>query len=195
MGRPNRGAERRAGAIHRIAEAFAELGYRRATTALLAERCGLTEVALYRLWPDKTAMFVAAIEYVGDHTERIWQQVSAAAGRGSGAERVLAHEQEHLGEFGFHRILFAGFSETDEPTIRSALRAVYERLLHRIADLVAAHRGRRRSILPPPDLAAWALLGLGTATNLGRELGLLGPAARSRLFAAIGRHLLGPADD
>ncbi len=191
MARPNRGEERRREVIRTIAEAFAEAGYRRTTTAGLAARCGLTEVALYRLWPDKTAMFVAAIEFVGEHTDRIWQEAADARGRGSAAERVLAHEQDHLGEFGFHRILFAGFSETDEPAIRAALRSVYRRLLQRIGELVAAHRGGGAKSLPAPELTAWALLGLGTATNLGRELGLLAANERRRLFATLGSHLLG----
>lgn len=192
MARPNRSDERRLEAIQPIASTFAELGYRRTTTAVLAERCGLQEVALYRLWPDKRAMFVAAIEFVGANTERIWAEVAAAAGPGSGAERLLAHEAQHLGEFGFHRILFAGFSETDDPAIHDALRRVYQRLLRCIADQVTAHRGGRTAgRMPPAALTAWALVGLGTATNLGRELGLLGERARRDLFASIGEHLLG----
>ena len=193
MARPNRSEERRRDLIHGIAAAFAELGYRRTTTAELARRCDLQEVALYRLWPDKRAMFVAAIEFVGNHTEQIWREVvDATRGRGSGAERILAHEARHLGEFGFHRILFAGFSETDDPTIKEALRSVYERLLKFIAEQVGEHRqGQKSGPLPAAALTAWALVGLGTATNLGRELGLLGDRARNQLFDTIGRHLLG----
>ena len=203
MARPNRSDERRREVVRPVAETFAELGYRRTTTAVLAERCGLQEVALYRLWPDKKAMFVAAIEFVGDNTERIWDGLVARGGAGSGAvgragkdasggaERLLAHEAKHLGEFGFHRILFAGFSETDDDDVRAALKLVYARLLRRIADLVEAHRGSGAVELPAAAMTAWALVGLGTATNLGRELGLLGERARSELFASIGRHLLG----
>ena len=198
MARPNRSAERRQEVIRAVAETFAELGYRRTTTAALAERTGLQEVALYRLWPDKKAMFLAAIEFVGRNTEEVWRAVAEGdAGRGdrsgdrSGAERILAHESRHLGEFGFHRILFAGFSETDDDDIRAAMRAVYERLMRRITEQVEEHRGARSAGLPSPLHTAWALIGLGTATNLGRELGLLGDRARAQLFAAIGRHLLG----
>lgn len=195
MARPNRSAERRHEVIRAVAATFAELGYRRATTAALAERTGLQEVALYRLWPDKKAMFVAAIEFVGRNTEAVWREIVERPGRRrggqSGAERILAHEARHLGEFGFHRILFAGFSELDDPDIRAALRAVYERLLRRIAEQVEAHRGARGGALPAAALTAWALVGLGTATNLGRELGLLRDRSRAQLFARIGRHLLG----
>lgn len=192
MARPNRSKERQLEAVSTLAATFAELGYRRTTTAVLAERCALTEVALYRLWPDKQAMFLAAIAHVGANTERVWDAIEQAGGTGSAAERILRHEGKHLGEFGFHRILFAGFSETDEPAIRDALRLVYERLLARIARFVADHRRSAPAAdLPPALLTAWALLGLGTATNLGRELGLLDERARNRLFAAIGSHLLG----
>ena len=49
-------AERRAEFIPILANAFAELGYRRATTAELARRCDVQENILYRLWPDKRSM-------------------------------------------------------------------------------------------------------------------------------------------
>lgn len=193
MARPNRSDERRREFVPAIAATFAELGYRRATTAALAERCGLQEQALYRLWPDKRAMFIAAIEHVADNSERVWQQqADLSRADTTAAERVLTHEARHLGEFGLYRILFAGFSETDDEQIAAALRAAYERMLAFISAQVEAHRRQRRTAdLPSPLLTAWALLGLGTATNLGRELGLLGDRARQQLFAQLGAHLLG----
>lgn len=176
-----------------VAMTFAELGYRRATTAVLAERCGLPEQALYRLWPDKRAMFLAAIEHVGDNSAQVWEQEAARKQAGTtGAERVLAHEARHLGEFGLYRILFAGFSETDDEQIAAALRRAYERMLDSITQQVQAHRKERGAgAMPTAERTAWALLGLGTVTMLGRELGLLGDRARQQLFAAIGEHLLG----
>jgi AcrR family transcriptional regulator len=193
MARPDRSDARRAEFVRTIATTFAELGYRRTTTAVLAKRCGLQEAALYRLWPDKQAMFVAAIEFVGENSERIWAGL-AANGKSTktGAERVLEYEAKHLGEFGLYRILFAGFSETDDEAINQAMRRVYERFLHFIAEQVEAHRRARKvGAMPAPLLTAWALVGLGTATNLGRELGLLSDRARKQLFSAIGEQLLG----
>ena len=49
MPRPDRSPDRRRELAPVLARAFAELGYRRATTAELAERCGVQEKALYRL--------------------------------------------------------------------------------------------------------------------------------------------------
>jgi AcrR family transcriptional regulator len=116
MGRPNLSAQRRGELIAAVAATFAELGYRRTTTAELAGRCGVQETILYRLWPDKRAMFTAAIAFVSEHSQAIWERALARrAGPGSAAEAVLDHEADHLGEFGLYRILFAGLSETDDP--------------------------------------------------------------------------------
>ncbi|MCA8952390.1 MAG: hypothetical protein KDE27_22965, partial [Planctomycetes bacterium] len=65
-------------------------------------------------------------------------------------------------------------------------------LLDLIAEQVAAHRGGGAAAgLPSPEWTAWALIGLGTASNLGRELGLPGTQPRQQMFAAIGGQLLG----
>ena len=75
MARINRSQERRETLLPRLARAFAELGYRRTTTAELARRCRTRETTLYRLWPDKKAMFIAAIRYVYDLFESTWRQL------------------------------------------------------------------------------------------------------------------------
>jgi AcrR family transcriptional regulator len=192
MARPSLKRERRAELIAKVAATFADLGYRRTTTAALAERCGVQETVLYRLWPDKRAMFVAAIEFVADHSEAIWQRAAARPAAGSVAERVLEYEATHLGEFGLYRILFAGLSETDDREIAAALRAAYTRFLGFIETSVERHRqGKGAAGLPDAPLTAWAMLGVGTAVNVGRELGLLTPAARKRVLEGVGRHLLG----
>lgn len=197
MGRPNLSKARRAELLPIVALAFAEFGYRRTTTALLAERCSVQETILYRLWPDKRAMFTAAIAFVVTNSEAIWQRqlANAPAGR-TAAEVVLDYEAEHLGEFGFYRILFAGLSETDDPEIAAAVRAAYRRFQEFLRARTAEHRTSRAELgpagrLPDVELTAWALLGLGTVVNLGRELDLLPAEQRAELLRRVGRHLLG----
>lgn len=193
MARRNLSEERRRELVRAIATTFAELGYRRTTTAALAERCGVQETVLYRLWPDKRAMFLAAIEFVAEHSDAVWRRArTQQAATASAAVNVLEYEAEHLGEFGFYRILFAGLSETDDEDIAAAMRRAYQRFLAFILDSVEEHRRSAESgRLPAAELTAWALLGLGTAANIGRELGLLPAAQRKRLLATVGRHLLG----
>jgi len=194
MSRPNQRPERRLELIPVLARTFADLGYRRTTTAELAERCGVRENILYRLWPDKRAMFVAALDHVYRLSEETWVGLLAAAGKvESPAEVLLDYESRHQGEFGLYRIVFAGLSESDDPEIAAAMRTLYRRFQRFVRQQVLLHRAGADS--PPgsdPALVAWGIVGLGTVANIGRELGLLGAGTRQRLVAEIGRVLLGP---
>ena len=191
MPRPDRSPERARALAPVLARAFAELGYRRATTAELAARCGVQETVLYRLWPDKRAMFLAAIEQVYAESEAAWERVAAEEGASAGAlERLLEHEARHLGEHRLYRIVFAGLSEVDDPLVRDALADMYGRFQRFVQRRIELDRGRRRAGLDPA-LAAWAIVGLGTVANIGRELELIGARDRARLLGEIGRHLIG----
>lgn len=192
MARKNQQREKRQELLPVIARAFTELGYRRATTAELARRCEVQENILYRLWPDKKAMFLAAIEYVYELSERTWLRLlEGGGGDGSAARKLLEFESQHHGEFGHYRIIFTGLGEADDPDIHDALRRMFTRF-HRflLAQIVAHRRAEPRKGAPAADLSAWAVIGLGTVANLGRELGLLSDAQRRRLIAEVGRELL-----
>ncbi len=257
MPRTSQIREKRQALLPVVARAFSELGYRRATTAQLAQRCGVQENILYRLWPDKKAMFLAAIDFVYEFSERTWLNLLQEPGRAgesllpdvlakdgdgapggdppddlqrverrgsrsrrgahvapvlpSGARRLLAFETLHHGEFGHYRILFTGLAETDDADIRDALRRVFARFHRFLAAQIATHRmatnqagaqtnaairGRANVNAGPAreavsiELAAWAVIGLGTVANIGRELGLLTGAQRQALLAEAGHHLL-----
>ncbi len=180
MSRPSQTHEKRKKMLPIVARAFAELGYRRATTAELAQRCKVRENILYRLWPDKKAMFIASIDYVYEQAAGTWREVLSETDDNAGAAvRLLTHEAEHYGESGLHRIIFAGLSEIDEPEIREALRKMYGRFQRFIRGQIAAHRnGARTSGLPDETISAWAIVGLGNVANIGRELGLLSDRGR-----------------
>ena len=175
-----------------VARAFAELGYRRTTTAELARRCRVQENILYRLWPDKKAMFVAAIDYVYELSIEIWSGLAAEGEtEGSAAARLLRYEARHHGEFGLYRILFAGLNELDDREIHAALKRVYGRFHDFIECQIEACAGKGRATPVDSELAAWAFIGLGTAANIGRELRLLNGDARERFIRLVGEVLLG----
>lgn len=192
MPRPSQIEDKRRELIPVVARAFAELGYRRTSTAALAERCGVQENILYRLWPDKKAMFIAAIDFVVDRAAQTWEGVVESQKTGSPAERLLAYESQHVGEFGHARIVFAGLSELDDPDIRKALARMYEKYQKLMRAQVKAHRflaeKKRR---PDEDNTAWALIGLGTVTLIAKELKLLNDRERGQLMSVVGRELLG----
>ena len=192
MPRPNQSESRRRKLIPLVARTFVELGYRRTTTAELAKRCGVRENILYRLWPDKKAMFIASIGYVFELSSEIWQGLVGGKGAdATSAERLLGYEARHQGEFGLYRIIFAGLSEADDPEISDALRRVYRRFLGFIQRQIEAQSGSASAGDGlDPELAAWAFIGLGTVANIGRELKILGGDSRVRFFSEVGGRLL-----
>jgi AcrR family transcriptional regulator len=187
--RPNRSQERKKELIPKITVAFAELGYRRTTTAELAKRCGVQEVILYRLWKDKRAMFIAAIEHVWDASAAAWEKLLSGGGKETAAERLVRYEATHHGEAGLYRIVFAGLSEVDDPDVRAALSRMYSRYHDFVVRRLAEHADRKR---PRRELAAWALIGMGTIGSIGRELGLIDQEGRRNLWSEVGPLLLGP---
>ncbi|MBC8329919.1 MAG: TetR/AcrR family transcriptional regulator [Planctomycetes bacterium] len=193
MPRPDTSSQRRREFAPLLTRAFAELGYRRATTAVLAERCGVQENILYRLWSDKRAMFIASLDHVYQASEAAWAALLVQEGSAaSPAERILEYESTHHGEHGLYRIVFAGLSETDDPEIAAALKRLYGRFQRFVQRQVERHRGGPGAATgPDAALAAWAIVGLGTVSNIGRELGLLSAARRRRLVLEAGAMLLG----
>jgi AcrR family transcriptional regulator len=192
MARPSLISEKRREMIPIVARAFAEQGYRRMTTAELARRCKLRENVLYRLWPDKKAMFLAAIDYVFDESAETWRKLLADADmQRTAAQRILQHEASHLGNIGLHRIIFAGLSELDDSDIREALGRMYGHFQKFIREQIETHRGSKSNqAFPEAELAAWAVIGLATVANIGRELGSIGGASRRRLMEQVGAFLL-----
>ncbi|HNQ23151.1 MAG TPA: TetR/AcrR family transcriptional regulator [Phycisphaerae bacterium] len=192
MPRPSQVNQRREEFIPVVADAFAELGYRRTTTAELARRCRVRQNILYRLWPDKKAMFIAALDFVYRVSSNAWQALLARGDGGrTSARRVLAYEAAHHGERGLYRIVFAGLSETDDPDIRAALQRVFARYQGFVCDQIRTHRQAQAvEDVPNAELAAWAFVGLGTMANISRELTLFGPRRRTRLFEEVGGYLL-----
>jgi len=196
MARPNRSHEKRAELMPIVAQAFCELGYRKATTAELASRCGVQENILYRLWADKKAMFTASIEYLYDADLQLWQglieQANADPDGPSAAERILSYDSEHRGEKGFYRITFAALSETDDPDVKAAIRTMYARFTKFIDAQITAHQqANGKADLTHTWATAWAIIGLATAADIGREVGLLSAPKRKALIGEMGRLLLG----
>ena len=192
MPRPSQTDEQRRKLLPIICQVFSELGYRRTTTAELAQRCGVRENILYRLWPDKKAMFLAAIDDIFRQRAEKWGLILRGGARPDVAAACLvAYEAKHQGEFGFYRVVFTALAETDDADMRSALIDMYrrfQRLLKRHVQETRSEEGRPFDLTA--DACAWALIGLATVSNIVRELELLGPREREQMFAAVAKHLV-----
>lgn len=191
MARPNQSDQRRTELVPVLAKAFADLGYRRATTAALAKRTGLRENQLYRLWPSKKAMFLTSIDYLYEFTAEKWRELLTQEDDASPAERILNWEGEHRGETGLHRIIFAGLNEADDPDVREALTRMYKKFHRFIIDVVETHRGDAGAgDDPSAAVTAWAIIGLGTMTNITCELDLLNHKTQNRMVRDVGKLLM-----
>ncbi|MEM6552632.1 MAG: TetR/AcrR family transcriptional regulator [Planctomycetota bacterium] len=194
-----------------VAAAFAELGYRKATTAELARRCDVRENILYRLWPDKKAMFLASIEYLYQSSVSHWRalleespdELAGEAGdtgsTDSMALQLLAADAKTRGDAGFYRITFAALSETDDPEVRQALKQMYRRFHRFITEQADDHREGSAEAgdegMLDSELTAWAIIGVATVADIGNALGVLPKAKRQRMLAAVGRALLDGVPD
>lgn len=191
MPRPSRIDEQRRSLLPRVAEAFGELGYRRATTAELARRCKVRENILYRLWKDKREMFLASLESLfRRRRDELEEAVRRSGGRGSRAGKMLGHVARHYGENPLARVIFAGLAETDDPEIRSRLARLYRDFREFLEREIREHRkGSPRGATPDAGASALALLGLGTILNLLVEVGAVPREGREEFFARAFRQL------
>ena len=192
MPRPSQIDEQRKRLLPIVCEVFSELGYHRTTTALLAQRCGVRENILYRLWTDKKAMFLASIDDLFQTRAGRWAEILADGPTSAqSAEALVAYEAKHQGEFGFYRVVFTALVEADDPDIRQAIIRMYRRFHELIQGLLDTNReGEEKSSGLSPDATAWALIGLATVSNIIRELELLRPRQREDMFVATAKYLV-----
>ncbi len=187
MPRPSKADERRKELLPLVAQAFSELGYRRATTAAIAARCGVQENVLYRLWEDKKVMFVAAIEFLFGKRMEKWNSVlEETSAKQSRVTQLIELTGKNLGEHGLYQIIFAALSETDEPDVKQALQRLYRRYHDRVKMEISRHREQpcEREVANDDD-TAWALIGLVAFMNIAHDLELMSSKKREQLFSTI----------
>jgi len=120
--------ERRETVLRTAIHAFAAKGYYGTTTSEVAKEAGISQAYVYRLFPDKEALFVAVI---GHCSLRMSECFSAAAAnaRGSSPAEVLDALGEAYARLIVDRdllmVLMQANCATSEPAIREAVRAYY----------------------------------------------------------------------
>ena len=190
MSRPSNSEEHRRKLLPLLAEVFSEFGYRRATTAELAARCDVQENILYRLWLDKKAMFLAALDFLFWRRMDKWKaEIDKSHTEESHALRLIELTGKDLGENGLYRIIFAALNETDDPDIKGALQLLYRRYHERIEEEIVKHRkqsGVRR--VSEDGNTAWALIGMVAFMNIALDLELMNGRKRKRAQTRSGAY-------
>ncbi len=192
MPRPSTSDERRRELLPLLAAAFGELGYRRATTAQLAERCKVQEIILYRLWPDKKAMFIAALDYLFQRRMDKWQdEIDKRSADASSIKRLVEMTSHDLGEDGLYRVIFAALNETEDVDVKQALQRLYRRYHARVDSELVRYR-KLSGISQPAECGdtAWALISLVSFMNISLDLELMDSQERKRLFSTMAYKLI-----
>lgn len=197
MSNEDRKTARRKEFIPRIAQTFAELGYRKATTKELAESCQVSETILYRLWDDKKAMFVDSIDYLYEKRMEQWNAVSSnAASAESRVDQLIKETSESYGQNKLRRIIFVALTETNDDKVKQALKRMYFDFHKRIQDELTIYREQigDENLLPVAE-TAWAMVGWGAFMNIVEELELLGAGRKGEkkiqdLFLRVARVML-----
>ncbi|MCD9879976.1 TetR/AcrR family transcriptional regulator [Streptomyces guryensis] len=88
--------ERRESVIRAAIAEFAIAGYRGTTTAAIADRVGVKQPYLFRLFPDKKAIFLAALTRSAEDTRLAFERAADGVGGGERAGQVMADAYAQL---------------------------------------------------------------------------------------------------
>ena len=148
---------------------FADLGFAGADTTVLARAAGVSAPALYRYFPSKKDLFLAALKSAGPRLARIWKGTAASAP--DPLEAIWSfglgyydHVQDHSPVM---KMWFQELCESDDPEIRAVLTENFTSLV----DLLQANldAGKRQGLVGDDvdtRVAAWHFMAIGLTFDL-----------------------------
>lgn len=149
-------------------ELAADQGVARATTAAIAERVGIAQPTVFRHFPDRDAIFRAAIDTVG-------QGMQAELGplfEGDGPpdhrlRRILNAQLAYISRFkGMPRILFSDRLHLEAPALKAEVRTIMSGFAGRLTELIREGVWAERFGPVDPETAAWQVIALIQGTLL-----------------------------
>jgi len=156
-------------------EAFAESGFRGASTAGIAARLGVSEPTLFRHFSSKQALYLAAIDRSGDRLIEQWRTISAGCatplealleiGRWYAAE--LQRDSRHL------LLRFRSYAEAGDAEAAERVRARFREVFAFVEDL--QERARREGLVAADTdtrARAWLFMAIGTLLDVTQVAGL-----------------------
>jgi AcrR family transcriptional regulator len=125
--------ERREVVLRTAIGAFAGRGYYGTTTTEVAQKAGISQAYVYRLFPDKEALFIAVVEYCFAQIRNSLTD-GAAAAESTSPEAVLDAMGNAYAQLIADRDLLmvqlhAQCAAVSEPAIRAAVQGAYARLV------------------------------------------------------------------
>jgi AcrR family transcriptional regulator len=147
-------AERREALIQAAVRVFAARGFHAAPTTEIAREAGISQAYLFRLFPTKLELAVAAIERGGERMAHVFTQAAAAA-RIDGEDVLLAMGKAYAqlvdGDRDVLLVQLHSHAAATETVIRDADRRVFAQLVELV---------RRESGADDATLKAWFAVGM-----------------------------------
>lgn len=164
--------ERRESILAAAIEVFAEVGYLRGKTSVVARRVGVSEPVVFQNFGTKASLFAAVVERAADHVCRLVEHLAAANLPVPGLLQTMLDpgHLRHVHSAGQVGAIFADASTiTGEPEIEAAARHAVQRFAAAITALLDRGRaaGELRADLDT-EAAAWWLLSLVSSQKFRR---------------------------
>jgi len=167
--------ERRDQILDAAIHLFARNGLRDASTAVLAARLGVSEPTLYRHFPTKRALYIAALDHSAEFLLGHWRALAEAAPTPLDALREvgrwyfdqLAQEPGHL------LLRFRSFSHAEDEAIAARVRGHFMEGFRFVHQLYEAARARGQIAATADTRAhAWIYMAVGELLDATQILGL-----------------------
>lgn len=154
---------------------FARAGYDQTSTADLAREAGISAPALYRHFPSKKALYLAALRHVADRQFDDWQRIidrapSAASGLASLGQHYqrMLRDEPHLSQMRFRSL-----NAADDPDVRAVVIEQQQRARELI--LALCEQAGSEASLPAgltPRTVTAAFMAWGALTDVVQHLQL-----------------------
>lgn len=161
--RTARGAETKRRLFAAAEEVFSEQGYLQASVSRITERAGVGQGTFYLYFASKLDLFEALVD---DLNHRVRQAMTEGAARGT--TRAEAEAEGFRAFFAFtaeHPALYRVVREAEQ-VAPGAMRRHYERIVEGYVDGLERAKGAGQIGDVDPEVAAWALMGIGELVGM-----------------------------
>ncbi len=168
------------------------------STAIIAERMGLSQSAVFRHFPTKEAIWLATVDWVAAHLmERVDRAAAAATGPLAALESVfLTHAAFAMENPGVPRLVFSEMQRAGHSPVVEVVQAMLDGYRQRLEALIeqGLALGEVSAEVSPPSAASLfigSIQGLVMQAMLANDMTRLGQAALEA-FALFRRAIVNP---
>jgi len=176
---------------------FASAGFREASTAAIAAGLGVSEPTLFRHFPTKRALYLAALDRTAEVVMERWRAIATAAPSplvalfevGRWYYGALQEDSRYL------RLRFRSLAESGDPDVRSRVQAHFRAGFDFVHDLYASARAAGEVAAETDARAhAWMFMAVGALLDTTQVIGLRDDLALDVLSSVFRLATPPPAD-